>query len=109
MSSCSRSHSHWQGDLTIGDGVDDAVDGKRAVVKHAGGHGLGAHEVAAAEKRRQLQKGRGRAAQASLRQHASIRGESGDGDTNVVVDADELLLVRSELSSGTLQGNGRTR
>jgi len=32
------------------------------------------------------------------REDTSVRGEAGDGDAEVVVDADELLLVARELA-----------
>lgn len=65
---------------------------------------MGAHKVAVVavwsgllEKRRESSE-----RESHLRQDASIRGETGDGDANVVVDADELLLIRSEFAGGAL-------
>lgn len=39
----------------------------------------------------------------SLPQDTGIAGEAGDRNTDVVVNADELLLVRGELAGGTLE------
>jgi hypothetical protein len=59
----------------VGDRVDDSVDRNGAVVEEAGGHGLLAHKVG---------------------EDASIGGEAGEGNTEMCVDADDLLLVGTE-------------
>lgn len=38
----------------------------------------------------------------SAREDARVRGEAGDGDAEVVVDADELLLVACEFTGRAL-------
>ena len=69
----------------IGDGVDDAGDGDWTVVEEARGHGLLPHEVG---------------------EDTSVGGETGEGDAEVTVDADDLLLVGSELFGVALGGAG---
>jgi hypothetical protein len=61
----------------VGDAADDALDGDGAAVEHAFAHGLLTHEVG---------------------QDSRVRGEAGDGDPDVVVDADQLLLVGRQLA-----------
>lgn len=43
------------------------------------------------------------------REDAGIRGETGDGDAEVVVDADELLLVARELARRALRAGASVR
>lgn len=36
-------------------------------------------------------------------QNTSVRGQTGDSDTDVVVDPDQLFLVRGKLAGGSLE------
>jgi len=54
---------------------DDTLEGDRSAVSHFRGEGLLLHEV---------------------EEDAGIGGEAGDGDTEVVIDADDFLLVGGE-------------
>ena len=60
----------------VSDRVNDSVDRDGAVVEEAGGHGLLAHKVG---------------------EDSSIGGEAGEGNTEMCVDTDDLLLIGAEL------------
>jgi len=66
----------------VGDRVNDSVDRNRAVVEEAGGHGLLAHKVG---------------------EDSSIGGEAGEGNTEMCVDADDLLLIGTEFFCVSLE------
>lgn len=38
----------------------------------------------------------------NVREYSGVGGESGDGDANVIIDSDQLLLVRSEFARRSL-------
>jgi hypothetical protein len=66
----------------IGDGIDDACDGDGTVVEKAGGHGLLAHEV---------------------REDTGVRCKAGKRYSEMSVNADDFLLVGTELFGIALQ------
>lgn len=60
----------------VADLLDDARDGDGAAVGHFGGEGLAFHEVG---------------------EDAGVRGEAGEGEAEVGVDADDFFLVGGEV------------
>ena len=66
----------------VADHVDDALDGDGAAVGHFRGEGLLLHEVG---------------------EDAGVGGEAGEGDGEVVIDADDFLLVGGEFFCVSLE------
>lgn len=84
-----QSHTIWSSSVLlgvdlrpVGDAAGDLGEGNRAVVGQARGERLLLHEVG---------------------QDAGVGGETGEGDTEVGVYRDDLLLVRRELLCVSLQ------
>ena len=69
----------------VADLLDDAFDGDGAAVGHFGGERLAFHEVC---------------------EDAGVGGEASEGDTEVVIDVDDLFLVGGEVFCISLRGGG---
>jgi hypothetical protein len=92
---------------TVGNGLDDTRGRDRATVEHAALHGLLAHRVAATLARARvllcLLSTFPQSGDCDSPQHTRIRRQARNGNTNVVVNTDQLLLVRRELAGRTLE------
>jgi len=83
--------------LTVGDGGNETIGRNRAVVDHSLSHGLLTHEITKRYIRTCEQTVRD-----PIPQHTSIRCQPCDRNSDVIIYAIHLLLIRSQLSSRSL-------